>query len=554
MTGISMAEKPPSQGPNSNKDAFRAREGAPPPASGMGTSICSFPWSGEGQAISWLPASGELPNIDAAHRASQEAALGDTLKAQGQLDHALQRYIEATRLQPENARLHVKAAMCAWKLMHLEMALHHLERAVQATPDAAEPRILLADLLCDLGQLPDALAHSEVAMRLAPGDPDIAVFRARILQHDRQTQAAWQLVDPLIRSGYRSARLAELYAWMSPKLKREEDALAYVRNLLASGQVRPDARVSLDFAVVRLLDRLGRYDEAFEHARKGKQASRRPFDPRHVTDWFTFQINYFTPAKLHDLPRASHRSRRPIFIVGMPRSGTTLVEQILASHPQVHGGGELRTLGQLARGGAREQDWSQPEPYPAYLDGISLRKANEMAQAYLSTLSKLNDTATYVTDKMPDNFIHLGLIAMLFPECNVIHCTRDPLDTCLSCFLTFFQGGQAYTHDLTHLGQFYRDYRRLMAHWNKTLNIPMIEINYETLVNDLEGQTRRLLEMLGLPWDDQCLRFHENRRSVRTASWEQVRQPLYQSSVGRWKRYEKHLGPLINALGEYGTR
>jgi hypothetical protein len=304
----------------------------------------------------------------------------------------------------------------------------------------------------------------------------------------------------------------------------------------------------LHFAAAALLDRAGRYDEAFEHARRGKEGRRPDYDPSHNSQWIDCHLEYFTPAKLQSLPRASHGSRRPVFIIGMPRSGTSLVEQILASHSQVHGAGELRTLMSIRRA-AWTSLWAAEKPYPDLLDSMSKSIADELAGVYLSTIAALDERTTYVIDKMPDNFLLLGLIATLFPDSRVIHCTRNPLDTCLSCYMTYFAGGQEYSHDLAHLGSFYRDYDRLMKHWATVLNYPLIEINYENLIHDMPGQARQLLVQLELPWEDACLNFHQTKRPVLTPSSDQVRRPVYATSVGRWKHYAKHLSPLIAALG-----
>ena len=317
--------------------------------------------------------------------------------------------------------------------------------------------------------------------------------------------------------------------------------------MLRSPAVSAGDKLALHFAASSLLDAAGRYDEAFEHARVAKEMTRRPYDPQDHARRIDRRINFFTPKKVHDLPRASHGNRRPVFIVGMPRSGTSLVEQILASHPQVYGAGELRTLSEIARS-THAADWTDGDPYPENMDAISVRKANRLAAQYLQTITQLNDTATYVTDKMPLNFMYMGLIQILFPDSHVIHCTRDPLDTCLSCYMTHFASGYEFSHDPSHLGAFHNEYRRLMNYWRDAVNVPMIEVNYEQVVRDLEGQTRRLLEFLDLPWDDRCLHFFQNQRPVPTASSEQVRRPVYASSVGRWKHYEKHLGPLMESL------
>jgi hypothetical protein len=235
----------------------------------------------------------------------------------------------------------------------------------------------------------------------------------------------------------------------------------------------------------------------------------------------------------------------------MPRSGTSLVEQILATHPDVFGGGELASLGLVVSAisdAGRSQGIGTPEAY----DLLSFNRVNAFAADYLATITSLNSAARYVTDKMPSNFMRLGLAEILLPDCRVIHCVRDPRDTCLSCYFNYFEGGNAFSFDLADLAAYYRDYRRMMDHWKQILTLPMLEVRYEDVVADQEGQTRRMLEFLDLPWDERCLSFHENKRHVATASREQVRKPLYASSVGRWKHYEKQIPELL-ALAPEGT-
>ena len=491
--------------------------------------------------------SGSSPS-DPQSEAPRKAALGDALMRQGQAIEALQAYREAIQLQPNEPRYHVKFAMAAWQLGQMDVVEHHALHALRLAPDCAEVQDLLARWHDDRGELEQALMHSDRAIRLAPDDPQIAVTRAWVLQASGQLAAAWQLIEPLVAAGLPSTPLGVLYGRMAPQLKRETEALAFLERLLASPEIASPFKAPVYLAAATLLDRAGAHDRAFEHMRLGKQANRWPHDRQAFTRWTDLQIGYFTPGKLHSLPRASHRSRRPVFIIGMPRSGTSLVEQILASHPQVHGAGELPTLGEIMAS-LPLTNWANGKTYPGCLDSLGAAEADQLAAAYLSTISAINDQARYVTDKMPTNFVLLGLIATLFPECHVIHCTRDPLDTCLSCYMTDFVLGQPFTHDLTDLGAFYRDYHRLMVHWKTVLRYPMIEVNYEQLVGDMENQTRRLLTLLDLPWDARCLRYYENKRVVRTASRYQVRQPIYSSSIGRWKHYEKHLSELISAMG-----
>ena len=237
----------------------------------------------------------------------------------------------------------------------------------------------------------------------------------------------------------------------------------------------------------------------------------------------------------------------PVFVVGMPRSGTTLAEQILASHPCACGAGELHDIGQIVIKLA--EGLGGPEQYPNSLGRLDPAPVRALAEAYLDQLRQRCGEAARVVDKMPLNYQHLGVIAALFPRARVVHCRRDPIDTCLSCYFQDFARPLPFGPDLAHLGHHYREYERLMAHYTRVLPLPLFELRYEELTADQEAVSRRLLDFCGLDWDDRCLRFHETARTVNTSNALQVRQPLYRSSVGRWKRYEAHLAPLLEALG-----
>jgi hypothetical protein len=233
-----------------------------------------------------------------------------------------------------------------------------------------------------------------------------------------------------------------------------------------------------------------------------------------------------------------------VFIVGMPRSGTSLVEQILAAHPAVFGAGELTAIGRISllrnRAGLSYGGWLER------LDGAALEG---LAARYLRELRALAPGAERVTDKMPFNFLHLGLVELLFPRARVVHCVRNPLDTCLSCYCNGFADAYPFTRDLGALGAYYRGYAQLMQHWHATLRLPLHALSYEKLIAAPERVIRELVAFCGLPWDDACLRFHASARKVSTPSYHQVRKPLYASSVGRYKAYAEHLAPLREALG-----
>jgi hypothetical protein len=229
----------------------------------------------------------------------------------------------------------------------------------------------------------------------------------------------------------------------------------------------------------------------------------------------------------------------------MPRSGSTLIEQILASHPRIHGAGELPDLQEAAKKVLNAAAARFPE-YAATLDGATARRIGE---TYLAGLPPAAAAEIRTVDKLPDNFRRIGMIRLILPNARIIHTVRDPIDTCVSCYAKLFESGQHFTYDLAELGRYYRGYRKLMGHWRSVLpGDAMLDVVYEDLVDNLEGHARRLIEYCGLPWDERCLSFHRTERPVRTASAVQVRQPIFRSSVQRWRKYEAWLGPLLTEL------
>jgi len=489
---------------------------------------------------------------DSQTKARREAAQGDALIARGQFHAALTHFHEAVWLCPDSPEFHYRLASAAEKADRLDLLEKHLLTAVRLEPCFAPAHYALGTYYRLEGKPDRGLFHTSTCVALAPREPRYVCEHGILLLMTAQTQAAWELIEDLVtQPGPANLRIAYLYARLAPMVGHEEKALEYVERALQNGNLTSarDSRPMLQFAASSLLDGLGRYDQAFKHAHDANESIRASstYDPAIQTELITRRINYFSANRLKSLPRATHGNRRPVFIVGMPRSGTSLVEQILASHPDVYAAGELEALGKLPT--ARELTERLPgEAYPQSLELLSTRSANLLASRYLSAIEELNIDARYVTDKMPCNFLFLELVELLFPGCRVIHCVRNPLDTCLSCFMTSFSLAHDFKLDLTSLGAYHRDYRRLMDHWKQVLTVPLFELRYEDLVLDTECQVRQLLEFLDLPWNEECLTFHKNKRAVKTASEDQVRKPIYTSSIGRWKHYEARLGPLFASL------
>jgi hypothetical protein len=243
----------------------------------------------------------------------------------------------------------------------------------------------------------------------------------------------------------------------------------------------------------------------------------------------------------------------PVFIIGMPRSGSTLVEQILASHPEVFGAGEIGDLPRFMTEYAVSQASSPANSIlsPPFLLRDQ-RAARELAAHYLESIAAFGTGAARVTIKTLQNFLHLGMIATLFPRARIIHCRRDTIDVCLSCFFTNFQNVD-FAWSLSDIGVYHRSYQKLMAHWSRVLPLPIHEISYEELIQNQEAVTRKLLAFCGLDWDERCLAFWSTRRVVQTASAVQVRKPISSQAIGRWRHYRSHLGPLFEALGVSST-
>jgi hypothetical protein len=255
----------------------------------------------------------------------------------------------------------------------------------------------------------------------------------------------------------------------------------------------------------------------------------------------------FPPELFQPRSVSGDASWSPIFIVGMPRSGTTLLEQVLASHSKVFGAGELEAFKELIGACASKQ--RIPPAYPDLMDSLSPDGIAELGQLYAERVRPMAPDVERIVDKMPLNFVFVGLIHLALPSARIIHIRRDPLDTCVSCFSLLFTGSQPFAYDLAELGRYYRGYETVMEHWHRVLPPGvMMDVQYEALVHDLEGVSRAVLRHCDLEWEDACRDFYDTKRAIRTASLMQVREPLYRSSVGGWRRYAKHLKPLAEAL------
>jgi tetratricopeptide (TPR) repeat protein len=476
--------------------------------------------------------------------------MGQVLQEEGKLDEALAWYQRGLQLDANLVRLHISLAGLFEEVEDYARASTHYETALRLDAKEADAHNGLGWVLHEQGRFAEAGERFRTALELKPdgvaafcnlgthseeeGHLDEAerCFRAA-LRYDARHAGAWSQLATLLRA----------------KLPVED--VAAMSRLLAAGELTESRQALLHFGLAQVLDAQGAYDEAAGHLNRANALSLntwrrrgRAYDAEAHSRFVDQVIAAFTSTYFERTRGWGVESGRLVFIVGLPRSGTTLLEQVLASHSQVFGAGELP----LARANftALADDGNEARAFDALLR-LDAAGIQHLAAKHLDALGKLNETAPRVVDKMPDNYLYLGLLAMLFPNAKFIHCRRDLRDVAVSCWMTNFRHIR-WASDTGDIARRFHDYQRLMDHWPGVLPVSLLEVDYEDTVADLEGVARRLVCWCGLDWEPACTAFHEAKRPVRTASVTQVRQPIYKRSVARWKHYESALAELFGKL------
>lgn len=460
---------------------------------------------------------------------------------------ALRYFARAVGEEPRNPYYHLSLGEAYLKVSEYSPAIDHIRFALELKPDIVEA-------LCALGRAyiafdkPDmALPLYEKALKINRTHPRVRLGLASALTSlGRMDEAVVHLKETIDGRVAAPAAYSELV--QTRKFTTEPPEFQSILRELNNPGLDREGTELLHHAAGKVLNDLKRYEEALAHFKKGKEASGFEFDIDSYRDWVDAIIGVFTPELLAATRGYGNPSDMPVFVVGMPRSGTTLTEQICASHPDVHGAGELSKLRRVANAIGLKTSYARDLGQSVMSITAGLSKT--LAEEHLSYLRERAPSALRIVDKTPHNFELIGLIGLLFPNARIIHCRRDAIDNCISMFVLKFSEGHSYNTDLRTLGLYYREYDRLMRHWDKVFPGRIFESRYETLIADQETQSRRLVDHLGLPWDDACLRFFDNEGSVNTPSRWQVRQPIYSSSVKRWKNYEGTIQPLIEALGD----
>ncbi len=446
---------------------------------------------------------------------------GSVLIDQDKIEEAAVATERALALDPNDPDVVNQMGRVAFERGNLEAALGYYRRALTLKPDLADVHNNMGNVLKELGELQGAQDAFLEALRLDPENTGVFVNLADSIK----------------------------FAPGDPRVAAMEALAAKSEGLSKTDHIH------LDFALGKAYADLNDHARSFKHLIAGNAAKRAAisYDEQLAFALFDRIEAVFTRELIAAKFGGGESSPLPIFVMGMPRSGTTLIEQIIASHPLVHGAGELQNMNDVVLT-VRGPD-GNTIPYPEFVPALQASALKQIGAHYLASVRKLipaDKAANYqrVTDKMPSNYYFAGLIHLALPNATIIHSVRDPLDTCVSCFSKLFSAQQNHTYDLGELGRYYRRYQQLMGHWQRVLPPGRIlDVRYEEVVADLEGQARRIIAHCRLPWDDRCLAFHKTSRPVRTASATQVRRPIYKSSVGRWRLYEKELKPLLMALG-----
>ncbi len=517
------------------------------------------------------PSPAPMPVAVARPEAQALLVIGNSQHARGEFDAAVASYRRALAIEPDAVLVLANLGNALRDLGQLPEAVAVCLRAVELRPDFALAHRFLGNALFDSGRFDDAVASYRRALALKPGDGEVLFALAMVLRQMGRSAEAFDSARLAVQvspdSGPTLTLFGEIQAdrgefdaaqslfrralAVSPDLPEAWAAIARYRRMgpedadwlgtaqrLLTGPLYHGQKINLRHALGKYFDDLGDYAQAFPNYRIANELAgerRSPYDAERLVRRVDMIIAHYDALWMQTVRAHAHFSARPVFVIGMPRSGTTLVEQIIASHPAAFGAGELR----FWHAGAAE--------YEAGLRNgtIGHEAIAALSEAYLATLQEYSADAVRVVDKMPANFLNLGLIHAALPQAKIIHVQRDPIDTCLSIYFQVFSMTHAYANDLGDLAHYYRQYRRVMAHWREVLPADaVLELPYEALIDDQEGWSRRLIEFIGLPWDPKCLEFHATNRTVVTASNWQVRQKISRASVGRWRHYEQFIGPL----------
>ncbi|UCD74319.1 MAG: sulfotransferase [Phycisphaerales bacterium] len=430
-----------------------------------------------------------------------------------------------------------------------EEAISYFNRSLKHNPRDPAVHFLLAELALVQGRAAVALDRLDKALRLKPSFNTARIQKAAVLERIGRYDEARQTIANLPVRGKDAGYLTRILARIALHTGRHQEAVDLANAIIDQPGLGLETTMQLAFIRGRAYDHLGEPQRAMESWDMANRLIRTSFDPEAYRRAVDRELEFFSRSTVERLPSATNHSELPVFIAGMPRSGTTLIEQIIDAHPRGHGAGELTDIDALYLD--LPQRLGTTTPYPHCLPELAAEEAEGFAEPYLQKLRKLaGRDALRVVNKSLLNYRCLGLISRLFPGARVLYSWRDPVDVCLSIYMNDLHPTMhPYSTDLAHIGLAYRQAERLLNHWKEVLDLPVLEVRYEQLVSDQEPETRRMIDFCSLDWHESCLNPHSSGRTVMTLSYHQVSKPMYKSAIGRYERYRPYLGPLFEALG-----
>jgi len=481
-------------------------------------------------------------------------SLGIVYRSEGRLADAEACYRRALAIRPNHVEALTNLGNTLGAQGRLADAESSYRQALSLNDGYAETHFNLGNILRDQNRQLDAEQSYRRALTIAPrhlkalNNLGLCLKRQGRLDEARRCFEAAITIQPDFVQSHCNLAPLKTYTLDDPHLGLFESQQIQLLTLPKAGQV------SYWFALGKMREDVGRYDDAFAAYAQGNRCQNRlfPHDEAREVALVERLQSVFSASFFASRPKPAYADKAPIFIVGMPRSGTSLIEQILSTYPGIYGAGELTDLDSVVHS-VGDTAGHRVDAYPDVVANLSPSELRRLGEIYIDRLWQYAPEAERIADKMPANFLHLGMIHLMLPNARIIHAMRDPMDSCFSCYSRLFAGNNLdFAYRLDTVGRYYVRYIQMMQHWQRVLPPgTVLDVRYEDMVTDTDGQARRLLAYLGLPWDDKCLDFHQNQRVVRTASVAQVRRPIYRSSMERWKHFEAHLGPLLEIVKGY---
>lgn len=488
----------------------------------------------------------QIQYANIARQAQQLFAQRNHVDARAACDHLL-------RLNRKSPEAQMLLAEMDWAEMNRDQAIRRLEKYVRQCPRDNRAQVMLGDWLRNHGQPRKAAVHLERFLRKSPGHPAALAALCHCYMIAGENERAQALLCPHLGGRDEHYLVARAYTALQYDLKNYDAAIEVASRHVGRPDIDPIKRTELCFGLGQSYEKIEEYEKAFKAYELANSIISNDYDPEESRRRVRRLIDAFSKKTLDRLPRAELDSSSAIFVVCRPRSGSTMVERIIAAHPQVHAAGECSLIPTIAH--ALQIRTGSTLEFPEVISDLDQEDVNRAAREYLEFTHSLDPTAVRITNKFLGNWMVLGLVELLLPEARIIDLRRDAIDNCLACFSADLGPHHAYSANLRHMGLAFRDAERALQHWKEVLSVPILSVNYEDIVADQEGWTRKIIQFCGLPWHDDCLRFHSAGEQAQlfnapTLSYNQVRQPIYSSSVGRAEKFAPFLGPLHEGLEE----